>query len=37
MDTGMLLGAGAFLGLFVVFVILPSKLRKRNNETTDKE
>ena len=32
MDMGMLLGAGAFAGLFVMFVVLPSKLRRRSTE-----
>lgn len=29
MSIEMLAGLGAFLGLFVMFVVLPSRLRKR--------
>jgi hypothetical protein len=34
MSVEMLAGIGAFVGLFVMFVVLPSRLRKR---TPDQE
>lgn len=37
MNLQMLLGLAAFVGLFVMFVVLPSKLRKRHMESSESQ